>query len=195
MNKEEQLLKKRFIELSNTAFYKNIPVFTDFLNLNEQNILYSISKELSTSRVEAFGGYESAERQMIAFIPDAFCCDGKDIYPISVVKVVPLNRKFADSLTHRDFLGAIINLGIERSKVGDILVKNNEGYLFCNDKLTDFLTEQLTRIKHTSVKTTAASLKDYQYEPQFKILKGTVSTNRIDSILTICCGTSRSQAL
>lgn len=195
MTKEELLLKKRLVELSNTAFNKNIPVFTDFLNLNELNILYSVSNELYTTTFKAYGGYESAERQMIAFIPDAFCCDIKEEYPITVVKIIPLNKKFSDSLTHRDFLGAIINLGIDRSKIGDILVKDNEAFIFCNEKLSDYLIDQITRIKHTSVRAIATKLDDFYFEPEYKIIKGSVSTARIDSVLTICCGTSRSEAV
>jgi RNA-binding protein YlmH len=195
MTKEELLLKKRFIELSSLAFHKNVLTFTDFLNLNEQNIFYSISKELYTSRFEAYGGYETAERQMIAFIPDAFCCDRMSLYPIRVIKIEPLNKKYADVLIHRDYLGAIINLGIDRSKIGDILVKENEAFLFCHERMTDYLIEQITRIKHTSVRAALASQSIFHYEPQYKILKGSVATNRIDSVLTICCATSRSQAV
>lgn len=195
MTKEETLLKKRFIELSNAAFNRSIPVFTDFLNLNELNIFYSISRELSAVRYQAFGGYESAERQMIAFIPDAFCCESEDFFPISVIRISPLNQKFADTLNHRDFLGAIINLGIDRSKVGDILVKGNEAILFCHEKLADFFIEQLIKVKHTNVKVAVDKLGDFHYEPEFKQIRGSISSTRIDSVLTLCCNTSRSQAV
>lgn len=195
MTKEELLLKKRLIELSQTAFIRNIPIITDFLNLNELNILHSITHELYTTKYKAYGGYELAERQMIAFIPDAFCCDIQNLYPISVVKISPLNKKYADKLTHRDFLGAIINLGIDRSKVGDIIVKDNEGFVFCNEKLSDFLAEQLIKVKHTNVKVSIENIIDFNYEPEYKVLKGSVAKTRIDSVLTICCSVSRSQAV
>lgn len=195
MTKEETLLSKRFIELSNVAFHRGILVFTDFLNLNELNIFYGITKELHTVRYQAFGGYESAERQMIAFIPDAFCYDYQSHYPIAVIKIKPVNHKFADTLTHRDFLGAIINLGIDRCKVGDILVKENEAILFCHEKLTDFFVEQLTKVKHTNVSVTVETLGDFTYQPEFKIIKGSISSTRIDSVIALCCATSRSQAV
>lgn len=195
MTKEELLLKKRLVELSNIAFNRNIPVFSDFLNLNELNILYSIRNELYTLEFKTYGGYELAERQMVAFIPDAFCYDRKELYPITVIRIEPLSKKYSDSLSHRDFLGAIINLGIDRSKIGDILVKENEAFLFCNERLADYLIEQLTRIKHTSVRASETKLKDFSYEPEFKIIKGSISTARIDSVLTLCCGVSRSEAV
>jgi RNA-binding protein YlmH len=195
MTKEELLLKKRLVELSKIAYNRNIPVFSDFLNLNELNIFYSVTKELYSSGFKVYGGYETAERQMVAFIPDAFCYDIIGLYPITVVKIVPLSKKYSDKLTHRDFLGAIVNLGIDRSKVGDILVKDNEGYIFCNEKLVEFLIEQVTRIKHTSVMAMATKLGEFHYEPEFMMLKGSIATSRIDSVLTVCFAKSRSEAV
>ena len=67
---EQELCKKRLIDLSKQANRKGIVVFSDFLNLNELNIYHSTKKSLYT-KAELFGGYDNAERQMIAFIPDA----------------------------------------------------------------------------------------------------------------------------
>lgn len=73
-------------------------------------------------------------------------------FPITILKVSPLNVKFADTLTHRDFLGALMNLGIERDQIGDIAVKDNEAYIFVTDKMADYICEKLDKVKHTSVK-------------------------------------------
>ena len=128
MQKEELLLQKRLLELSKIAYQRGIVTFSDFLNLNELNILHTIPKdELHTTYV-TFGGYDYSERQMVAFLPDALCYDYD--YPISVIKVSPLQKKFSDKLSHRDYLGAILNLGIERCKMGDILVDENYAILF-----------------------------------------------------------------
>ena len=67
MNKEETLLRKRLVELSRQAYHKDIVTFSDFLNLNELNILHTTPKDLFPARYETFGGYEMAERQMVAF--------------------------------------------------------------------------------------------------------------------------------
>lgn len=195
MTKEEQLLKKRFIELSKISYNRSIPVFSNFLNLNEQNILYSALPELIIKDFKLYGGYSFAERQMAAFIPDAFCYGENDIFPIKVIKITPVNSKFADKLTHRDFLGALINLGIERGKLGDIIVKENKAYVFCSDKLAAYIMEQLFKIKHTNVSLEESELKEFEYVPEFKIMKGSVASERIDSMLTVCCACSRSEAV
>ena len=69
---EQELCKKRLIDLSKQADRKGIVTFSTFLNLNEQNIYHTIQKELFT-QVKLFGGYDGAERQMIGVIPDAPC--------------------------------------------------------------------------------------------------------------------------
>ena len=113
MNKEEQLLEKRLIELSNLAFSRDIVTFSDFLNLNELNILHRTPKDQFKARFETYGGYELAERQMVAFLPDALYYDNG--YPMQPLKICPVNKRFAEDLTHRDYLGAIMNLGTSRT--------------------------------------------------------------------------------
>ena len=71
MNKEELMLRKHLIDLSNRAFHRNIAIFSDFLNLNELHILHTTPKEILRTRYTSFGGYGLSERQMIAFLPDA----------------------------------------------------------------------------------------------------------------------------
>ena len=123
MNKEELMLRKRLIDLSNQSFQRDIVTFSDFLNLNELHILHTTPKELFPSRYEAFGGYDLAERQMIAFLPDALLYEYE--YPIQAVVLRPLNTRFAEELSHRDYLGSVMNLGVERSKFGDIIVRDH----------------------------------------------------------------------
>lgn len=72
MNKEEQMLQKRLLELSSIAYQRDIVTFSDFLNLNELHILQSIPKNELSTRYELFGGYEYVERQMVAFLPVLF---------------------------------------------------------------------------------------------------------------------------
>ncbi len=116
---EQDLCQKRLLDLSRQADRKGIVLFSDFLNLNELNI-YHQSEKLFATRTECFGGIPCAERQMIAFLPDALYYDWE--YPISALKITPAYPKFAEKLGHRDILGSLMQLGIDRCKLGDILV-------------------------------------------------------------------------
>ena len=72
--------------------------------------------------------------------------------PIFCLLVRPASARFSDQLTHRDFLGALMNLGVERDTVGDIIVKENCAYVFCLARIAPYLAENLTQVKHTSVR-------------------------------------------
>ncbi len=191
MTKEEALLAKRFADLSRQAQHKGIVIFSEFLNLNELNIFRQEISNLHSS-YEISGGYELSERQMIAFIPDALCYTWS--YPISCLKITPVNKKFAEALTHRDVLGSLMNLGIERSKLGDILVDETEIFVFCHEKLADFLCSELTCIRHTTIKIQPFFPDTLNFQPKTETAEGIIASNRLDSIIACICKVSRSQA-
>lgn len=188
---QDALIARRLIDLSRQAQQKNIVLFSDFLNLNELNIFHRQSSELY-SGFELYGGYELSERQMIAFLPDALCYTWN--FPISCLKISPVNRKFAEKISHRDVLGSLMNLGIERSRLGDILVDETESYVFCQENIAEYLTENLTRIRNTTVYAKPASPEEVHIEPKLESLGGIVASNRLDSVIACLCKISRSQA-
>lgn len=202
MQKEEQLFEKHLIDLSRQAYHRNIVTYSDFMNLNELNILHSIPKNKLYTGFITFGGYDFAERQMAAFLPDALSLrtedaggDVSDLFSqeLYVLRISPLNRKYAEELNHRDYLGAILNLGIERGKTGDILIEDTDALLFVRPQMREFLSEQLTRIRHTSVTVKVDELTGFHYEPRFEEIKGTVASVRLDSLLSVAFCTSRSK--
>lgn len=198
MNKEEQLLEKRLIELSNLAFSRDIVTFSDFLNLNELNILHRTPKDQFKARFETYGGYELAERQMVAFLPDAFSlymeeAEINQMYPMKILKITPVHAKFAEELGHRDYLGALLNLGIERTKIGDILVQEKVAYVFVHESMADYLVNELVKVRHTVVLPSVETATDFIYEPKFEIIRGTVSSVRLDVLLSLSFQSSRSK--
>ena len=200
MEKDRKLLERRFIELSRIAYQREIITYTDFLNLNEQNILHTLPKDSFYAPYRSFGGYDTAERQMIAFIPEALSLRyGEEMtpyeieYPFEAVKIAPRNAKFAEALSHRDYLGAILNLGIERSKTGDILTDEKESLLFVHKSMVPLLMDELTRVRHTVVECEAVDLQEINYEPKYDLIRGTVSSVRLDSLLPLAFSSSRSK--
>ena len=175
MNKEESMLQKRLVELSRLAYNRGIVVFSDFLNLNELNILHTTPKYMFLSQYKTYGGYDLSERQMAVFLPDALYYEYE--YPIQTIEVSPLNKKFSEDLTHRDYLGALMNLGIERCKIGDIIAEDHKALIFVKEEMAEYVTDNLTQIRHTHVKAT----------------KGTVSSIRLDSVLALAYPLSRSK--
>ena len=162
MDKEE-LFVKRIRELANLAYQRDITTFTDFLNLNERNILNSQNFHKLGVTAEGFGGYENAERQMVAFHPDAL-----------------------------DYLGAILNLGVDRSVVGDILIEDHTASFFCLRQMTDFFLENLCRVRHTTVVASKIEDPGDLPRPELKPVSGTCASVRLDSLIALAFGTSRS---
>ncbi len=151
MNNEEELLVKRFRELATKSQSSLYFIFTDFLGLSELSLLNEVISSMPHLSYKAHGGLDGAERVMVRFgSEDDIGYDQP--FPILCLKIEPVLQKFADRLTHRDFLGALLNLGIERSVMGDILIRDNVGYVLVKEDIAEYITRELTRVKRTSVK-------------------------------------------
>lgn len=189
---EDGLLRKRLKELAQKAWQNNIYTFTGFLGLPELSCFYEMEKELSFIPSEVFGGSKDTERAMVRF-GSRELFGYEEAFPIVCLKIRPLMQKFADRLSHRDFLGALMNLGIERSTLGDIMVKENEGYLFCMRTIAPFIMENLSRIKHTQVLCEEAVKIPVRKEEDLTELKIQVSSERIDGVICKVYRFSRSE--
>lgn len=126
---EEQWLEKRVEELAEKCRMRDIPTHTEFLNLNEQDIFYRTMRKQKGVRYVLAGGYPMAERKVGMFLPSYLEEGDESMLPVSCVHILPLNEKFADKLSHRDYLGALMNLGIERHKTGDIVTDGTRAWL------------------------------------------------------------------
>ena len=196
---DEDLIIGRIRELANLCYQRDIPTYSDFLNLNEQSIASQIYAQLPPVTIKAIGGFdvygeeiEACERKIIAFLPQS-----RDLQlnpPINVLHISPLNKKFSDDLSHRDFLGALLNLGIDRSLVGDIFINDNAGYVFCHSRISQFICDNLTRIKHTTV---VATIGEFDADACIKTssMSGTVASVRLDALLSLAFKTSRSSII
>ena len=195
--KQDEGLKKRFLELANKSYNQGIYTFTEFLGLNEQSIFAEIEKEISHVGISKYGGTLDAERVMIRFGNEEEFGYAVD-YPVVCLSIKPLMQKFADELNHRDFLGALMNLGIAREKLGDIIIHENEGYIFCEEKVASYIIENLTRVKHTSVSIVEETNIDKimnLYKDDFESQIIIVDSKRIDAIIAKAYKISRSTSV
>ena len=186
----EELLRKRLLEKAQRAYNSNVYTYTDFLDMYDRDIYNSMKRELSFIPSEEWGGMEGCERVVVKFgSEESFGYAGE--YPISCIKISPLSAKFSDNLTHRDFLGSLMNLGIERDRLGDIVIEGNTAYLFCADSIADFVAENLFRVKHTSVSCEISQNgpEQIQKEPVFSIIQ--VSSLRLDTVVAKAFNMSR----
>ena len=192
MQKEEVQFQKRLEELASLSYQRQIPVYTHFLNRNELHILHTVADGWKHLFFQTSGGYEFAERQMAVFTPDALLFEVN--YPFTALCVRPSMPKFAEDLTHRDYLGAILNLGIDRNRLGDLIVRDRTCFLFCENTIADFLIQECTRVRHTNVIVSWAADEQIAAftKPQFQELRASVASLRLDAVLAAGFHTSRS---
>lgn len=148
--KELQQLKNRLIELADKAYVQNRYTYTPFLGLAEQQAYYAVEREVSYAGVKMEGGAPQCERRIIRFGDPGY----EEDYPIAAVRIFPKTPKFAEHLTHRDFLGALMNLGIERDVLGDLFVdagKEQGALLFCHENIAGYIMENLSQVRRTNV--------------------------------------------
>ena len=174
MEKEEQLFRKRIQELAENAYSRDIPLHTDFLTLAEQTVFQNMSATLPPVKFVLSGGFPMSERKVLCFLASY----EEELYapPFVCLKIVPANRRFAEKLTHRDYLGAIMNLGIERAMIGDIVLQDGNAWAFVMEKMSRYLAENLTMIRHTSVVTEITADFSELPEPEMEEISGTVSS-------------------
>ncbi|MDD7643379.1 MAG: YlmH/Sll1252 family protein [bacterium] len=192
MNEEATYFAKRCMDLSKQANRKGIVTFSDFLTINEQLILKQ-NKDKLESEYQMSGGYEYAERQMVAFIPDALFYEWD--YPMQCVRIRPAYPKFAEQLSHRDVLGALMSLGIERSKIGDLIVNETDMFFFAKEEIVPYISDQLTSIRHTVVTLEIEAGSHLDYVPHFEEREAIVTSNRLDAVIAAICKISRAASL
>ena len=187
-------IEKRYKELADSSYSENRYVFTDFLDMLQLSAFYGMENELKYAGVTVSGGTEGCERCMIRFGSEENC-GYEEAFPIVLLHISPLQKKFSETLTHRDFLGSVIGLGIERTKLGDLYVRENECYIFVSDTISEYILENLSSVKHTSVKVKTVDSVPDTIAPKLEEESIIVSSNRLDAIIARVYKLSREPAI
>ena len=136
-----------------------------------------------------YGGYDGAERKMLGVFPKWQQAD-KTEFPLSVIRFdVPSFRK----VNHRDYLGTIMSLGIDRNKTGDILVDEAGAYIILSSDIAEYVQRNVTKIANTGVKTHIVT--DFiPPEPKIKEKMCVCASLRLDAVVAAALNISRSTA-
>lgn len=184
---------RHIFDLAKRSYQNNQYTFTDFLTPAVLGDFFESIAELPPCGYDISGGYENAERVMIRFGKEEDLGYIED-FPITCISIRPVAEKFADQLSHRDVLGAIMNIGMEREKLGDIMIRDNRIWVLSTPGLAAIIIRELTRIKHTSVICSIEEAVKEALKPQFEELKIQASSERIDGIVAKLCKLSRNEA-
>ena len=149
----------------------------------------------------AFGGYGSAERRRLYILPEYMseiksADELRDYGCDSAVLAIEIKGSGFVSLSHRDFMGALLGLGIERDVIGDIVTQNDSSaILFCDLRIADFILTQLSAVGKDKVKCRSVGI-DKDFCPKRKVapISDTVASPRLDCVVAAVCNISREKA-
>lgn len=163
------------------------PKFLGFLSL-EEAALAKKTLEKHNASFCLFGGYEAAQRVMLCCMPD--WCDCAE-FPITAVT---FTYRTADELRHRDFLGALMALGIVRESVGDILVENGKAVVFIKNEVLPFVKANVSKIGKVGVILTEGFTQPLPQGDSLINASATVSSLRLDCVVSAVANLSRGAA-
>ena len=180
-------------DLASRSYDQNIYTFTEFLGEAELNLLLTMKKRLDFAGITLFGGTVHASRVIARFGKPEELGYEQD-FPIVCLKISPLSEKYGEALSHRDYLGALMSLGIRRELLGDIIIQGKNAYLFCLDHIAGYIEESLTQIRHTSVVARLQSEVPSDAVPSLEERTVIVQSERLDAVISKVYNLSRSQS-
>lgn len=188
---EGESMAVKLVDFAAQALKSRKCKLTGFLSPFEQEMAGIIANSLGELNVDFYGGYRGAERQRAVFCHAEF--QGTPNFEIAVIKA-QWNGEFS-RLGHRDVLGSIMSLGVDREYIGDIIATKDFARVIVDKKMCDYFTANLTQIGSTGVKTSVDDLENISpKEERVKEIKSTVASLRVDSIAAAGFGMSRSKA-
>ena len=179
---EDRMLLAKLWDKINAGIRKNIPSNTCFLSPRELEMARFLFGE--PEGLYAFGGYGDAERKMLIYLPEYL---EEDALYDEESPVICLRAEFyqGDSLSHRDFLGALMGSGIGRETVGDICVGKTSCDFFVTQEIAPYIEQNFLSAGRTKLSLSRISLKEAEIpEPEVKEIKDTMASLRLDSVIS-----------
>ena len=187
---EDGLLFARLEDAVQLSEAHSCPRFVGFLDERQRAAAEARLKRRAGVSVRFFGGHEEAERTLCGVFPD-FIEPEEALFPITALAI---RYREGVSLTHRDFLGALLSCGVRREKIGDILCGDGLAVAFVDEEIAPFLCDQLSAVKAEGVRVTAGYDGELPAARQYRTIQDTVASPRLDAVVKACVGLSREAA-
>ena len=189
---EDRVLVSRLLDKVEKCRYSSF-VYSDFLSPYEASVSKKVLNRVKDIFYKFTGGYEGAERAITVISNDFIEEVIPYSTPISLLRITPVTE---NKLSHRDYLGSILGLGIKREKIGDILVNETYADVFVTDKMAEYISYNLAKIGNIKVQCQECDI--YQFTPPQKkehSINTTVASLRADSVASSGFGLSRAKVM
>ncbi len=180
---KDQLFLSKLDDAVELCFRRQKPYFFSFLSERKQALATQYLKNICFDNFSFFGGYNNSERRVLGLFFDV-----QTEFPVSAIQ---FNFRNCDKLSHRDFLGALMSLGIERETIGDILVEDGRCVVFVKTEIKDYIINQISKIGNVGVKLSTPKNDDLPKGRGFEEKNFTVASLRLDNIVAAVTGLSR----
>ena len=197
--KDDKILLSQVLDKIETCENKNKIQNTAFLDLAQIELVQKFINKLKIENYISYGGFEQAERKIFVFYPEKFNPEvvTKNISNIVQIVRIQVPNDLKGKYTHRDYLGAVIKLGVKREKIGDIIVDENGADIIIDKDISKFLLENLgglTRFSKSII--TLQNIKNLRtVEIRKQEIEIIVSSLRMDNIISELARCSRNKAI
>ncbi len=178
---EDKVLLAKVWDKIGAGIRKNIMASTAFLSPRELEMCRYLFGD--TLGLVSFGGYPDAERKMLVYLPEYL---DESALTDEDSPMVCLRAEFyeGDSLSHRDFLGALMGAGISRESVGDICIDSNSCDFLVTAQIAPYIVQNLTSAGRAKLRVQTIPLSDIHVpEAQVKEIRDTLASLRLDSVI------------
>jgi len=188
---EERIALAKALDLAASTRKNHIKTWSEFLDPVKADKFYQMLGKERDIDVSLFGGYEYAERKMLGVCVD-YLKIAIDEFPIDILDIT-YDSRFNRELTHRDFLGSILSLGIDRSRVGDIVVEDGVAHVFICREISGYVLANLERVGRIKVEVGLGSPGSLP-EPKGHELRFTIASLRLDAVVSAAFNLSRGKS-
>ncbi len=189
--KQDEYFKSNISNMIALANAKTCPRFSVFLDERQQAMANEVLTHCRAEHFCFFGGCDGCERVVLGVFPPEIEVSA-DFFPIRALRISHSERV---SLTHRDYLGALMSLQLKREAVGDIAVSDGGAIVFLSEDVADCVRFELRQIGRTSVTVEETECGQVEKKQEYQEMTGTVSSLRLDCVTAFLMNKSRSIAV
>lgn len=199
-NKDEMLFRQKLAEKCVRALDSFSPCFTEFLDGRQKRIALEVFSGYSNDLLTVcFGGFEDADRVQIGVFPKdvyGYTEDVSELHEMFDVSALEIKGSGFSTFGHRDVLGSVLGLGIKREVMGDVYLPDDKSaYLCMTSVAAQYVCENLEFVARDKVKIRCIGVGELpNIERQYSVISGTVASDRLDCIVSLCTGQSREKS-
>jgi RNA-binding protein YlmH len=201
MNTDDKLLISKIEDKARQCSENSMITNSDFLDMHQKSVVASMRLPYPDVRMVFYGGFDGAERTVAVFLPDYIEDELSDHFsavpeddPLTVIELT--KDKFSPALSHRDYLGALMGLGIRREMTGDIIVSENGCRMAVLSKMAPFILDNLGKAGRGTLKGRILETSEAREGTKATGIPEsfTVSSMRLDSVVKNAFSVSRGDA-